>query len=122
MGALDSTTSPVYANIRFELAIHFTKDDQNGEWIGHTQPFGMILRGETKEDIQARLHRAADFFVTTICRERPFPESIDSIRRYLDKRRVNHSIEISFPGVEVAETRPPDQSGKLKAELELALA
>ena len=116
--------TPVNANIKFDLAIAFTKDALNGEWIGHTQPFGMILRGKTKEDIQARLRRAADFFLTTICEERPFPESVDSIRRYFDKHRINHSIKINFPTpeVDVVETKSVDQRSKLEAELELAIA
>ena len=122
--------TPVNANIKFDLAIAFTKDALNGEWIGHTQPFGMILRGKTKEDIQARLRRAADFFLTTICEERPFPESVD-IRRYFDKHRIrrydkhiNHSIKINFPTpeVDVVETKSVDQRSKLEAELELAIA
>ena len=84
----------ISADIEFVYHIAWTRTE-DGRWVGRTQPFGMTLYGDTQEEINDRMVRGADFFVSTF-QQFPFPDSINIMRAYLDSHAIDHTVNVRF--------------------------
>ena len=82
------------ANVQFDLEIAFVRSGD--QWIGTTTPFGMVLRGSSREDILARLRRTCDFFMETVNSGRSVLESTAIISGYLDSHAIDHTIDYRY--------------------------
>lgn len=83
-------TPDVRVNVEYDVYLR-VHQDQDGQWVGFMEPFGITLRADSQEEIMQRANRAGDFFMEAL-EEYPNPAAVASA--YFTRHSIPHVVKV----------------------------
>ena len=66
----------------------------DGTWKGFTFPFGLLIRADSQEKLNAAIMKAVDFSAKTVMER----DGIEALTAYLNRHSVDYNVTYDEPG------------------------
>lgn len=74
-------------SIDFPIKLQYSQEP-DGSWKGTTFPFGLLLRADSSEEIEAKAERTVEFCATTVVKR----DGLEALTAYLDRHAVDYNV------------------------------